>query len=211
MGGTPPTAECGGPEGIRSPHDDEFPLILDSAALGELIGRVADGPWFRIGAGGAINMPNSGDLWVIFNDRPCCYVDNSGAISLSITPMAAATDAGDGSAIAELARTVQRLVQASNFACQALDCGTVAEPVLVLDHAFTISDLTAAIALSVQVRDDLEQANKALDEYGKDSPEFCRAIHTLVGHTRELHESLVSIVPGLELVFPLPAFSDTSC
>jgi hypothetical protein len=88
MGGAPPTAECGPPSGIRPADPVELPLILDTAEIGALIGRVGSGPWFEIGAGGAVRMPNSGTLELLFNDRPCCYGDNSGSVRVAIKPMA---------------------------------------------------------------------------------------------------------------------------
>lgn len=84
MGGTPPTAECGPPSGIRPANAEELPLILDTAQIGTLIGRVASGPWFKIGAGGSIKMPNSGTLALLFNDRPCCFGDNSGSVTVKM-------------------------------------------------------------------------------------------------------------------------------
>lgn len=45
MGGTQPTAECGGPAGIRWANFDEPDVVDPSAKLGALIGRVGSGPW----------------------------------------------------------------------------------------------------------------------------------------------------------------------
>ena len=94
MGGTPPTAECGTADGVRPANADEFPLVLDSAEIGELIGRVGSGPWFRIGSISQISMPNPGALVVLFNDRPCCYGDNSGSISLAVGTVVAPPGGG---------------------------------------------------------------------------------------------------------------------
>jgi len=75
--------ECGGGDGIRPANPEELPLILDSAPIGALIGRAGTGPWFLIGAGGGVRMPSSGPLVLVFNDRPCCYGDNRGLLTVT--------------------------------------------------------------------------------------------------------------------------------
>ena len=87
MGGRPPTAECGSPAGIRAANIVELPLILNSAPLGALIGRVGNGPWFIARLDEPINVPNAGEIFLVFNDRPCCYGDNSGAVSVTVNPL----------------------------------------------------------------------------------------------------------------------------
>jgi hypothetical protein len=88
MGGEPPSAECGTADGVRGANPEELPLILDSAPVGALIGRVGTGSWFLIGSTTNIRMPKAGKLALMFNDRPCCYLDNSGAVAVivSVTP-----------------------------------------------------------------------------------------------------------------------------
>jgi hypothetical protein len=80
MGGTGATAECGGPEGIRSARPDEADVLLQRASMGMLVGRIGEGEWFEIGAGRTFVATSSGPLTLVFNDRVCCYGDNSGQI-----------------------------------------------------------------------------------------------------------------------------------
>jgi hypothetical protein len=80
MGGT----ECGTPAGIRPPNTDESDVVLPSADLGTLIGRVGSGPWFRVGTSANFTSPATGRLILMFNDRACCYGDNSGSIEVLI-------------------------------------------------------------------------------------------------------------------------------
>ena len=47
MGGSGPTAECGGPQGKRAAHVDEPDVVLPSQKIGTLIGRIGSGPLFR--------------------------------------------------------------------------------------------------------------------------------------------------------------------
>jgi hypothetical protein len=84
MGGVPPTAECGGPEGIRPANPVELPLILNSAQIGTLLGRIGNGPWFAIGRRELGTAPSNGPLLLLFNDRPCCYGDNSRSIEVTV-------------------------------------------------------------------------------------------------------------------------------
>ena len=86
MGGVPPTAECGSAQGIRRANPVELPLILDSAKIGALIGRVGNGPWFKIGEQARVTAQTNGELFLLFNDRPCCYGDNSGHVRVNIYP-----------------------------------------------------------------------------------------------------------------------------
>ncbi len=85
MGGVPPNAECGGPGGIRTANPAELPLVLNSAKIGALIGRVGDGPWFLVGKERRIEAKRNGQLRLLFNDRPCCFGDNSGSVKAKIT------------------------------------------------------------------------------------------------------------------------------
>jgi PA-IL-like protein len=84
LGGTPPTAECGGPQGIRPADPVELPLVLDGARIGTLIGRIGDGPWFVVGRQRRITAQREGRLVLLFNDRPCCYGDNSRSVRVAI-------------------------------------------------------------------------------------------------------------------------------
>jgi hypothetical protein len=85
MGGSGLTAECGGPGGIRPAHADEADVVLPSAELGTLIGKIGQGPLFSIGSSSSFRASASGSLRLLFNDRACCYVDNSESVTASIS------------------------------------------------------------------------------------------------------------------------------
>jgi len=84
MGGTGATAECGGPAGIRSAHADEPGMVLPSAKIGALIARIGSGPFFLVGASSSFTADRAGKLVLLFNDRACCYGDNSGSIRVLV-------------------------------------------------------------------------------------------------------------------------------
>jgi hypothetical protein len=84
LGGQPPTAECGGPAGIRLANPVELPLILNRAKIGKLVGRIGNGPWFAVGKRARITAKRGGQLQLLFNDRPCCFGDNSGSVTARI-------------------------------------------------------------------------------------------------------------------------------
>jgi YVTN family beta-propeller protein len=88
MGTNGSTAECGGPAGIRRAHSDESDLVLPSEMIGTLIGRIGSGPWFAVSANSSFTASAAGTLVLAFNDRACCYFDNSGYVSalLAIGP-----------------------------------------------------------------------------------------------------------------------------
>lgn len=80
----PDVATCGTAAGIRAAGSAEGPLALDSALVGELIGRVGGGPWFRVGGSGFVEMPATGHFELLFNDGSDSYSDNSGTISIQL-------------------------------------------------------------------------------------------------------------------------------
>lgn len=77
------SASCGGPEGIRPAGPGETDLVLPNQLVGLLIGRI--GTWvFPIGSSTQITAQASGQLYLLMNDRTCCYADNSGQVTASI-------------------------------------------------------------------------------------------------------------------------------
>jgi hypothetical protein len=84
MGGTGATAECGSPDGIRRANVDEPDLVLKTSEIGTLIGRIGNGPWFAIGSSKTFVAGSSGTFTLLFNDRVCCYLDNSGSITVRV-------------------------------------------------------------------------------------------------------------------------------
>lgn len=91
LGGRPPRAECGPPDGIRRANPEELPLILSSAKIGTLIGRIGDGPWFEIGRDARVKARRRGRLVVLFNERACCYGDNSRRVRVTVASEEVAT------------------------------------------------------------------------------------------------------------------------
>ena len=84
MGGTGATAECGGPDGIRWANPAESDMVLPSAKMGALMARIGLGPWFAVGSSTGFTATVSGRLTLAFNDRACCYSDNSGSIQATV-------------------------------------------------------------------------------------------------------------------------------
>ena len=80
MGGS----ECGNANGIRWANEDESGVVLPSAEIGALIGRIDGGDWFLIGRSSTFNADASGELDLAFNDRADDYGDNSGYITATI-------------------------------------------------------------------------------------------------------------------------------
>lgn len=75
---------CNGPDGITQPRDSELPVALNGQKFGELLGRI--GNWsFAIGSSNALQSLATGELYLLFNDRPCCYGDNSGYVTVSVS------------------------------------------------------------------------------------------------------------------------------
>jgi hypothetical protein len=85
MGGIPPTAECGGPAGIRPAHADEPDVVLPSSPIGRLIGTIGGGAYIDIGDSANIQTGQGGALTLLFNDRAGSYADNSGEIEVTLT------------------------------------------------------------------------------------------------------------------------------
>jgi hypothetical protein len=84
MGGAPPLAECGPADGIRPSNANEPDVLYSDAPLGALIGRIGSGPYFMIGSSHTFTATRSGQLKLIFNDRRCCYLDNSEVLSIQV-------------------------------------------------------------------------------------------------------------------------------
>jgi hypothetical protein len=84
MGGAGPTAECGGPAGIRVAHADEADVVLPAASIGALIGQIGAGPLFELGPESTFVATSTGAIRLLFNDRTCCYFDNSGSVTATI-------------------------------------------------------------------------------------------------------------------------------
>jgi murein DD-endopeptidase MepM/ murein hydrolase activator NlpD len=77
--------ECGGPDGIRSANPDEPDLRDPTAEIGTLLARVGPGPWLPVGDDRTFTAQHDGQVRVVFNDRECCYGDNSGSIDATVS------------------------------------------------------------------------------------------------------------------------------
>jgi len=85
MGGTFPTGECDGPDGIRPHNIDEADPLLPTAQIGALIARIGDGPWFEVGSSSTFQSTRAGYLHLQFNEIPGTYGDNSRSIRVAVT------------------------------------------------------------------------------------------------------------------------------
>lgn len=119
-----PRGECGGPGGIRWANPVEQPLLLPSAPFGLLLGRIS-GTTFSIGSSARITAPESGELFLIFNERQGAFGDNSGSVSVTI--IVSQAPSGPPSLMAPIApRETWRVINGYNGgAChyQASICG----------------------------------------------------------------------------------------
>ena len=76
---------CGGPGGIRPPNPGESgDLLVPSAKIGVLVGRIGTGSWFAIGSSKHFTASAKGTLTVAMNDRACCFGDNSGDVTVTV-------------------------------------------------------------------------------------------------------------------------------
>ncbi len=85
MGGSGQTAECGPTTGIRWANPPETDVVLPSAQIGTLLARIGTSGWFAVGSSVSFTASAAGPLGLLFNDRSCCYADNSGTISATIS------------------------------------------------------------------------------------------------------------------------------
>lgn len=104
---------------------------------------------------------------------------------------------------------ITAVISSLNRLCNTIDCpgwtGTVGNRVLtILGRLTTTGALTTAGALAPVVGRDLDALRVAVEQHGRNSPEAKLAAQQLCRSTTALHQALVSTVPGLSLVFPVP-------
>ena len=80
--------ECGGPAGIRPANPDEPDMRVPAAEIGTLLARIGAGPWIVVGSDRKFTADRYGKLRLAFNDRECCYDDNSGSVKATVTATA---------------------------------------------------------------------------------------------------------------------------
>jgi hypothetical protein len=81
MGGD---TECGGADGIRSASAAEPDVVLPSSPMGTLIAQVGSDPLFALGSSASFTAQTSGTLTLLFDDRACCYGDNTRFITVEV-------------------------------------------------------------------------------------------------------------------------------
>ena len=101
------------------------------------------------------------------------------------------------------------MFQAMELVCSSLRCPGFADSSLgrvlgFINRAGTIVNFEAIATYMVSWRDDLEALNQALAHYEKDAPQVRAAAARVCHSTRNVHRSLVHLVPGLEVLFPPP-------
>lgn len=87
--GSPPVDQgydCGGPEGWHIANAQETGALLPSVKLGTLIGTIGgSGQYFAIGSSSILTAQNSGELYLLINDRYNYYFDNGGSVTVNIS------------------------------------------------------------------------------------------------------------------------------
>ena len=150
---------------------------------------------------------------------PPTAVSGSFSIRISVTPSDSASPANDGDwgegnftvkstpdQTKELVSLVGNIVDASHTICDVLKCTpSVAVPISKLNQLSTIYNLGQAIEQGTILSQKLAALNQAITQFGRHSPQTCVAANEAFVANRNLHETLISLVPGLELIFPLPA------
>lgn len=77
--------ECGGPDGIRPAGRGEEDIVVKGEKIGTLAARIGDSIVSIGSNAGMTSEEDKGEEIVLFmNDRPCCYHDNSGSVTVSI-------------------------------------------------------------------------------------------------------------------------------
>jgi hypothetical protein len=86
LGGPPPGPYCSDANGTpgRPIAIEMADTVIPTSFFGTLIGNI-NGTYFPIGSPATITMPAAGTLILLMNDRTCCYYDNSGSISVTVT------------------------------------------------------------------------------------------------------------------------------
>jgi hypothetical protein len=82
MGGD---TECGGADGIRfADVVKETDMVLASSKMGTLLGQFGSDTPFPLGSSATFTAQTSGTLKLLFNDRRCCYGDNTRSLTVQI-------------------------------------------------------------------------------------------------------------------------------
>lgn len=112
----------------------------------------------------------------------------------------------------QLVDLVGDVVSGSKAACDIVECETVIQyPLALLDKIFTVGNLGIAMVQEVIFGDKLKTLNQAIREHGLRSPQTCQAAKEVINAVRDLHKTLLSVVPPLGLIFPLPQGEVTKC
>lgn len=78
------SGNCFGPGGEAGFNFSDNNTILPSEPKGTLIGRIGNGPWFRVGPAYEGIAPASGVLYFIFNDKLDAFGDNTGSLQVVV-------------------------------------------------------------------------------------------------------------------------------
>jgi hypothetical protein len=113
--------------------------------------------------------------------------------------------------VIELTRMFWQVVATLNTVCDLWECKMtppdVAKSINTINKIVTVADLADASRQALVVRNDLEALKKETHGHVKGAPLSPKAralAKTTWNDTRELHKTLVGLVPGLEQFFPIP-------
>jgi hypothetical protein len=114
--------------------------------------------------------------------------------------------------VKELVGLVGNIVSASDKICSVFKCkASVAVPISLLNKLDTIGNLGLATVQVGILSQKLAALNEALKQFGRHSHQACVAAQAAYDANKNLHETLLNVVPGLELIFPLPAGDGPIC
>lgn len=86
--GSPPVDQgydCGDPRGWHIANAQETGALLSTAKLGTLIGTIGGtGRYFAIGGSNTLTAQDSGELYLLINDRRDYYFDNGGSVTVNV-------------------------------------------------------------------------------------------------------------------------------
>jgi hypothetical protein len=62
----------------------ETDMVLASSKMGTLLGQFGSATPFPLGSSATFTAPTSGTLKLLFNDRRCCYADNTRSLTVEV-------------------------------------------------------------------------------------------------------------------------------
>lgn len=157
------------------------------------------------------------DNWTAFTDGYHTWINGPQGLQerlnterLDWESVARPANAGGGSTQEEtLHNLVDTIVAGWDAVCSFRTCAGWSDTLVqaaykAISQIATILNLAVAIPQSLSVGTDLYNLNMAIKDGGRSSPQARSAAGTLCSDTQNLLRSLVSVMPGLSLLLPVP-------